>query len=164
MSDQKEYKVENIVGKRKKRGKIKKEYEVEFIVGKRMKKGKVEYLVRWKGWDRSYDIWRSLKDLNCQDLIDDFEAAAEAKIKAKNKPGEAEEPKQKRKKFDVDVRRNKGLKEPESLGFSRGLTAEKIIGICPHPADGELFHLVKVSRLSSFISHFHNSHSIPVEG
>ena len=133
------------------------EYEVESILEKRMKRGKVQYLVKWKGWDRPKDnSWKSLKDLHCNDLIEDFEAAAEAKTKAKNKPREAEE--QKRKKVDVDIRRKRKvipgpkLKKTVSLGFGRGLTAEKIIGITSHPADGELYHLVKVSRLSSLIS------------
>ena len=121
-------------------------YEVESILGKRKKKGKLQYLVKWKGWDRPQDnSWRSLKDMQCQDLIEDFEAAAEAKIK----PGDAGKPK--RKKKNVDVRGSRRvppgpkLKESVSLGFARGLTAEKIVGIAPHPADGELLHLVKVS-------------------
>ena len=133
------------------------EYEVESILGKRMKRGKVQYLVKWKGWDRpEHNSWEPIKNLHCNDLIEDFEAAAAAKTKAKNKPREAEE--QKRKKVDVDIRRKRKvipgpkLKKTVSLGFGRGLTAEKIIGITSHPADGELYHLVKVSRLSSLIS------------
>ena len=59
------------------------EYEVEFIIGKRKKKGKIQYLVKWKGWDRPEDnSWKYLKDLHCNDLIEDFNATAEAKAKA----------------------------------------------------------------------------------
>ena len=90
------------------------EYEVECILDKRKRKGRLQYLVKWKGWDRPQDnSWRSMKDLHCQDLIEDFEAAVEAKLK----PGDAGEKKRKKKKVDVDVRGPK-LKETVSLGFA----------------------------------------------
>ena len=145
------------------------EYEVEFIIGKRKKKGKIQYLVKWKGWDRPEDnSWKYLKDLHCNDLIEDFNATAEAKAKAKleaklesknqmKKLREAEDKKQKEKEVDVDVRRKvpPGPKERKTrlLGFDRGLTAEKIVSVGRHPADGELFHLVKVSSAQSILSY-----------
>ena len=60
------------------------EYEVESILEKRMKRGKVQYLVKWKGSDRPEDnSWEILTDMDCQDLVDDFEA----KVKTQRRYG-----------------------------------------------------------------------------
>jgi hypothetical protein len=45
------------------------EYEVEAIVGHRMRYGRIEYLIKWKGWDDSYNEWHVEKDLSCSDLL-----------------------------------------------------------------------------------------------
>ena len=108
------------------------EYEVEFIVDKRMLKGKVEYQVKWKGWDHDDNTWEPVGNLDCQELIEEFERTYKAdagkkngeKRKADDKPGKAA------KKADTRVK-----------GFSRGLTAEKIIGATNDP--GELYFLIK---------------------
>ena len=59
------------------------EYEVEALVGKRMRKGQVQYLVKWKGWDRPEDnSWKSLDGLGgCRDLVEDYEARNQIKKK-----------------------------------------------------------------------------------
>ena len=108
------------------------EYEVEFIVDKRMLKGKVEYQVKWKGWDHDDNTWEPVGNLDCQELIEEFERTYKAdagkkngeKRKADDKPGKAA------KKADTRVK-----------GFSRSLTAEKIIGATNDP--GELYFLIK---------------------
>ena len=94
------------------------EYEVEIILGKRKKKGKTQYLVKWKDWDRPEDnTWESRSNLNRNVECRELIADYEAKTRTKNQ-----------------------IKN----GFSRGLTAEKILGATRDP--GELQLLVKVER------------------
>ena len=50
------------------------EYAVEKILGKRKnKKNQVEYLIKWQGYDSSENSWESVKNLNCPDLVKEFE-------------------------------------------------------------------------------------------
>ena len=49
------------------------EYEVEKVVDKRIHKGKVEYLLKWKGYPSSDNTWESEDNLDCQELVQDYE-------------------------------------------------------------------------------------------
>merc|ERR1719500_1609780 len=100
------------------------EYEVETIVSKRLRKGKAEYLVKWKGWEDPDDnTWEPIGNLECHELIEDYEK--------KHGGADSSEPK------------SKSAKKPDTRpkGFARGLTAEKIIGATNDP--GELYFLIK---------------------
>ena len=112
----------------------KEEYEVEALLGKRRRKGEVQYLVKWKGWDRPEDnSWEPLINLDCKDLVEDYEAGrskAEEQEKKNDRRSRRETPGQKRR-------------TPPPRGFARGLTPEKVIGATPDL--GELSLLVKVS-------------------
>jgi len=48
------------------------EYEVEEILDKRKHYGKVQYLVKWKGYPLSEASWEPLINLNCEELIKEF--------------------------------------------------------------------------------------------
>lgn len=49
-------------------------WEVEKILGKRTKKGQLQYWLRWKGYDESWDTWTPASDFqNMDDLIQEFE-------------------------------------------------------------------------------------------
>lgn len=48
-------------------------YEVEKIISKRTFRGQVQYKIKWRGWDEEYDEWKFIKELDCSNLIDDFE-------------------------------------------------------------------------------------------
>lgn len=59
-----------------------KEYEVQRILDVRKKKnGTREFLVHWKGWSSRFDSWEPEDNLNCNDLIEDFDSKLS---KAKN--------------------------------------------------------------------------------
>jgi hypothetical protein len=49
-------------------------WEVEKILGKRTRKNQLQYLLRWKGYDESWDTWTPASDFeNMEDLIQEFE-------------------------------------------------------------------------------------------
>lgn len=49
------------------------EYVVEKIVGKRTVKGRIEYLLKWKGYNDDENTWEPKDNLDCPDLIAEFE-------------------------------------------------------------------------------------------
>jgi len=113
------------------------EYEVEKIISKRARKGKVEYLVKWKGWEDPDDnTWEPINNLDCKDLIDEYEA---------NHPEEKKEESGTKRKAESESssKPSKPAKKQDTRpkGFARGLTAEKIIGATNDP--GELYFLIK---------------------
>jgi hypothetical protein len=51
-------------------------WEVEKILEKRKKNGQIQYKLRWKGYDESWDTWAPTSDFeNMTDLIQEFEQA-----------------------------------------------------------------------------------------
>jgi hypothetical protein len=49
--------------------------EVEKLTKRRVRLGQVQYLVKWKGWNNRFNVWRGIDELNCPDLITDFESS-----------------------------------------------------------------------------------------
>jgi len=50
------------------------EYEVELIKKRRVQHGQVQYLVKWKGYNNRFNVWRSVDELTCDDLISEYES------------------------------------------------------------------------------------------
>ncbi len=48
-------------------------YEVEAVVGKRTVKGKVQYMVKWLGYPDSDNEWKWETELQCPELVEQFE-------------------------------------------------------------------------------------------
>lgn len=121
------------------------EFSVEKILDKRtMKNGKIEYFLKWKGYDDSENTWEPLENLDCPDLIAEFE---ENWKKKQEKKKEEESTKRKRSSTTVvaatETAPQKKSKDnvSENKGFSRGLEPEKIIGATE--TNGDLKFLIK---------------------
>lgn len=44
-------------------------YEVEKVLSHRIRNGKLEYKIKWRGWDDSWNQWLPKDDLFCEGLI-----------------------------------------------------------------------------------------------
>lgn len=145
------------------------EYSVEKIIEKRVVKGKTEYYLKWKGYPDSENTWEPVGNLDCPELIEEFEANLKKKEKAAaSTPSSSSKPKssgskKKRstagpssskdtlKKEDEDedapppkqkkVKKEETKKDDGPRGFERKLEPEKIIGATD--SSGELMFLIK---------------------
>jgi len=113
-------------------GQDEEEYQVEKVMKKRIRNGVTEYLLKWRNFDESENSWEPEANLDCPDLIADFESHQKPVEKEKESSGTPkDEPPAKK--------RAKGDEKPK--GFDRGLDHEKIIGATD--ASGELTFLIK---------------------
>jgi len=110
------------------------EYFVESIQEKRVRFGKVEYLLKWKGFSEAENTWEPVENLDCPELIEEFEA----KLVETNSPKrKLEHDTINKKKKIVDIQE----KDLNPRGFERGLIPEKILGATD--SKGELMFLMK---------------------
>ena len=124
------------------------EYVVEKILDKRTRGGRVEYYLKWKGYNEEDNTWEPVENLDCPDLIAEFEEQRKKK-KQENKTKEAAEVSKSAKKPKTSVpesekketKKKKSEEESKPRGFDRGLEPEKIIGATD--ASGELMFLIK---------------------
>ncbi|KAK2166929.1 hypothetical protein LSH36_33g02024 [Paralvinella palmiformis] len=116
------------------------EYVVEKVLDMRIRNGKKDYLLKWKGYPDSESTWEPEDNLDCPDLIQEYEEQLKQK---------EEKDKKKRKMKDDDEsgsqskRKKKVAEEEENKprGFDRGLQPERIIGATD--SSGELMFLMK---------------------
>jgi len=110
---------------------------VEKVVDKRITKaGKVEYFLKWKGYGNEDNTWEPIENLDCHDLIKEFEAQAEKKKKSdggkRKSSSNSDKSSQKKSKSDDNDR---------PRGFERNLEPERIIGATD--SSGDLMFLIK---------------------
>lgn len=117
-------------------------YTVEKILKKRIRNGKVEYFLKWQGYSDADNTWEPRENLDCKELIDEFEAQEEKKKSRTSTPSAGDKTSSSRKppKEETSVKK-KAKTETSNRGFDRGLEAEKIIGATD--SSGELMFLVK---------------------
>jgi len=127
------------------------EYIVEKILDKRKgKNGRVEYLLKWKGYGDEDNTWEPKDNLECSELIEDFEKQHAAKNKKKggagssSSAGPASSKAAGKKKADSEERESpvkKDKRDEQRNGFDRGLTPQSIIGATD--SSGELMFLMR---------------------
>lgn len=118
------------------------EFSVEKVLDRRVKNGRVEYLLKWKGYSDEENTWEPEENLDCPDLIAQFEEARKKKETAKKEeskkrkapPTEKDDKKQAVKKKIIE-------EDNKPRGFERGLEPEKVIGATD--SSGELMFLMK---------------------
>lgn len=114
------------------------EFTVEKIVDMRIKNGKREYLLKWRGYPDSENTWEPSANLDCPELIEDFESKMKKKKEEKKRKSQAADDdggSSKKKKKVAEEEDNK------PRGFDRGLLPERIIGATD--SGGELMFLMK---------------------
>ncbi|KAK2725787.1 chromobox protein homolog 1-like [Artemia franciscana] len=118
------------------------DYSVEKIVDRRIVAGKVEYLLKWKGFGDEDNTWEPVENLDCPELISQYE---ETRKKKEELPVKETSRKRKSIAVEKDEDKKKPKKVPEEngkpRGFDRGLEAEKVVGATD--SSGELMFLMK---------------------
>jgi len=125
------------------------EYVVERIVDRRTRSGVAEYFLKWKGYSEEDNTWEPVTNLDCPELISEFEEnrkkkKAENKAKDSDKEKEREKSSAKKKSATVaepEKKKKKNEDDSKPRGFDRGLEPEKIIGATD--ASGDLMFLIK---------------------
>ncbi|GFR32175.1 chromobox protein homolog 3 [Trichonephila clavata] len=114
------------------------EYTVEKILDKRIVDGKVQYFLKWHGYPDEDNTWEPEENLDCPEIIKEFEKNWNAKNKL-----ESNEKKRKLNGAEPssDAPAKKKIEEDKPRGFDRQLEPERIVGATD--TTGELMFLIK---------------------
>uniref|UniRef100_A0A1A9WYC0 Chromo domain-containing protein n=1 Tax=Glossina brevipalpis TaxID=37001 RepID=A0A1A9WYC0_9MUSC len=143
-------------------------YAVERVCDRRVRRGKIEYFLKWEGYSESENTWEPEENLECQDLIRQYEEEKDEAEVSTSKKKKSEEPKKAKKsggrklkndnetksagtkekpadstnpKTDTESVSEASSKQPELTGFDKGLEAESILGVTD--ANGSLSYFIK---------------------
>lgn len=109
------------------------EFIVEKILDSRTRSGRTEYLLKWKGYNDSENTWEPEENLDCPDLIAEFQENRKKAVEKRKQPVVPPSP--------SDSEKAKKKKDDKIRGFERGLEPEKILGATD--SSGELTFLIK---------------------
>ncbi|CAG2168771.1 unnamed protein product [Oppiella nova] len=98
-------------------------YVVEAVVDKRRRNNRVEYLIKWQGYGDQDNTWEPEANLDCQELIDEYEKSVKSSAQKPSKASTvtAKKSRPARGGGESSIR--------DVIGFERGFEAEKIIGV-----------------------------------
>lgn len=119
-------------------------YEVEKVLDKRVVRGKTQYLIKWKGFSHEDNTWEPQENLDCPDLIAEFENKNKKPKESSKASGEEKEKKRKTAQTTEKNDSKRPKLESEEVrphGFARCLKPEKIIGATD--SSGQLMFLMK---------------------
>jgi len=128
------------------------EYTVERILEKRMNGNRVEYFLKWKGYTEADNTWEPVENLDCPEMIAEFEEKwkKEQILKGEQK-GDKSDKKRKlngSEPADAPAKKKQEATVEEALkkddrprGFDRGFEPDRIIGATD--SGGELMFLIK---------------------
>jgi len=134
------------------------EFIVERIVTHRFRNGRKEYLLAWKGYPEEENTWEPQQNLDCPDLIEEYESRIAQKSRYIHEPSTSLKRKSSLDQSPVQNKRGRppndsyatrnyskqqisSIRTEEPSPFDRGIEAEKILGATD--TTGELMLLVQ---------------------
>jgi len=134
------------------------EFIVERIVSHRFRNGRKEYLLAWKGYPEEENTWEPHQNLDCPDLIEEYENRVVQKSRYMHEPSTSLKRKSSLDQSPVQNKRGRppndsyatrtypkqqtsSIRTEEASAFDRGIEADKILGATD--TTGELMLLVQ---------------------
>jgi len=117
------------------------EFSVEKVLDRRIRNGKTEYLLKWKGYSNEDNTWEPVENLDCPDLISEYEENRKKKQESNKKEEKKRKSTHEDKKPGPLTKKKHVEEDGKPRGFERGLDPEKIIGATD--SSGELMFLMK---------------------
>ena len=114
------------------------DFQVEKILKKRIKNGKIEYYLKWLGYSDDDNTWEPKDNLNCPELIEEFEREQERKSSRSDSVSGKSGEKRSASSTSSSAKKSKS---DGPKGFDRGLDPEKIIGATD--TSGQLMFLIR---------------------
>ena len=111
------------------------EFTVEAIVGKRKRNNRVEYCVKWHGFDDTDNTWEPIDNLNCNELIAEFEQNKTTPTTARQRA------QRQRKTTPATPTTTTTTSAKKGDGFARGLKPKKVVGVTQEA--GQLYYSVE---------------------